>query len=256
MRVSPPVGSLPMVPPIPVPVVHQPTVTSCGPTCLYSVYRFHGDAISLETTIAETDSLEAGGTLGVMLGLHALRRGYRARIHSYNLRLLDPSWFRDGVPVVNLADKLRESLLAARQEKDRLAMGAYIEFVSNGGEVRMEDLTGRLLRRYLSRGIPLLTGLSATWLYGSPRERPDDLIPDDLTGEPTGHFVVLSGFNSGTETAWVCDPYKENPIQPGGAYEVGLDRLITAILLGVLTYDANLLAIELTDSADSNPPPP
>jgi hypothetical protein len=44
----------------------------------------------------------------------------------------------------------------------------------------------------------------------------------------------------------VADPYHDNPIPgPGGSnYRVGIIRLLGAIMLGVLSYDANLLVIE------------
>ena len=40
----------------------------------------------------------------------------------------------------------------------------------------------------------------------------------------------------------VADPYQPNPAKER-YYEVGINRLICSILLGVLTYDANLLVI-------------
>jgi len=39
-----------------------------------------------------------GGTLAVNLANHALRRGYRALIVTYNLTVFDPSWFRADRP--------------------------------------------------------------------------------------------------------------------------------------------------------------
>ena len=56
----------------------QPDDTTCGPTCLHAVYRYYGDAIPLRQVIAEVKSLSGGGTLAVLLGNHALSRGYRA----------------------------------------------------------------------------------------------------------------------------------------------------------------------------------
>ena len=72
----------------------QPTDSTCGPTCLHAVYRYWQDPISLDQTIADIGELSMGGTLAVQLACHALRRGYDATIHSYNLQLFDPSWFR------------------------------------------------------------------------------------------------------------------------------------------------------------------
>ena len=41
----------------------------------------------------------------------------------------------------------------------------------------------------------------------------------------------------------IADPYIKNPVAAKQFYQVNIDRVICAILLGVLTYDANLLVI-------------
>jgi hypothetical protein len=42
----------------------------------------------------------------------------------------------------------------------------------------------------------------------------------------------------------VADPYQDNPLDDGLHYAVGMDRLVGAILLGVITWDANLTIVE------------
>jgi hypothetical protein len=69
-------------------------------------------------------------------------------------------------------------------------------------------------------------------------------VDDDVRGEPQGHFVVLSGYRRPTGSVLVADPFLKNPMSSGSYYEVGLERVVGAILLGVLTHDANLLMIE------------
>jgi hypothetical protein len=96
----------------------------------------------------------------------------------------------------------------------------------------------------LRRGVPVLTGLSSTYLYRQAREHGGDDAADDVRGEPQGHFVVLCGYRPKTQSVMVADPFRQDPMAPGQPYEVGLERLIGAILLGVLTHDANLLTIE------------
>ena len=65
---------------------------------------------------------------------------------------------------------------------------------------------------------------------------------DDLRGEPMGHFVVLSGMQD--DTVFVADPYKENPLAGKSYYDVPINRLLNAILLGIVTYDANMLIVQ------------
>jgi hypothetical protein len=107
-------------------------------------------------------------------------------------------------------------------------------------------LTAGLLRKFLKRSLPVLTGLSATYLYNCAREYAvgKSLVYDDIRGESTGHFVVLAGYDRKKRTVLVADPLKPNPVAESQDYEVSIDRLICAIMLGVLTYDGDLLIIE------------
>ena len=72
----------------------QPDEITSGPTCLQALYQYYNDPISLEDVIKQVRSLRGGGTLAVMLGSHALKRGYKATIYTYNLNVFDPSWFQ------------------------------------------------------------------------------------------------------------------------------------------------------------------
>jgi hypothetical protein len=220
----------------------QPDVTTCGPTCLHAVYRFYGDPIPLRQVIAGVESLEGGGTLDVLLACHALRRGFQATLYTYNLEVFDPTWFR--LLSTDLPSKLRLQAKAKKKKKLAVATKAYLEYLELGGRLKFKDLTTGLLRTYLKQGKPILCGLSATYLYRCAREFGHDLEYDDVRGFPTGHFVVLSGYDMVQRTVLVADPLLQNPMDRGHYYEVGIDRLICSILLGVLTYDANLLIIE------------
>jgi len=230
------------------PIEAQPDGLSCGPTCLQSVYRFHGDEVPLATLLREVPQLDDGGTLAVHLACHALARGYRARIYTYNLQTFDPTWFAEPRP--SLAEKLRAQQAAKPGAKVGVATAAYLEFLARGGEVEMEDLTPTFLARLIEEGHPVLTGLSATWLYRTSREIGADPVDDDVRGVPQGHFVVLCGWDDATQQVRVADPFEPNPFSRELVYPVPVQRLIAAILLGILTYDANLLLIEPGGSAD------
>lgn len=234
-------------------IQQQPDDTTCGPTCLHAVYRFYGGNLSLQEVIDKAPVIpgEQGsrGTLAVMLGCDALRRGYRARLYTFNLNLFDPTWFppssdRPGDPAT-LHAKLRAQL-AAKQDADprvALATNSYLEFLDRGGEIWMRDLSSRLIGAFLRRGRPILTGLSATYLYRCAREWGPNDDYDDVRGEPAGHFVVLCGYDADSRRVQVADPMRDNPFKTS-LYEAPVARLVAAIMLGVLTYDANLLVIE------------
>lgn len=223
-------------------ILPQPDKTTCGPTCLHGVYSYFKDTISLEQVIGEVEQMDYGGVIAAQLGVHALDRGYKATLISYNLNVFDPTWF-NLLPRYVIA-KLKAQRKAKRDRKLAFASQRYIEFLEKGGRLRFTDLTPSLLRKYLRRELPIISGLSSTYLYQEARERREDGAEDDINGYPSGHFVVIFGYNAALRTVRIADPLKNNPVGDGHIYEVGLARLVCAILLGTVTYDANLLVIE------------
>jgi hypothetical protein len=227
---------------LPVRVLPQPTETTCGPTCLHGVYAFHDDSVALDTVIDETRSLLDGGTLSVFLARHALERGYDATIYSYNVQLFDPTWERFDTGCV--IDKLKQQAEQTNDSKLRTSSMAYIGFLEAGGQLRFDTLKEELLRTLLNRSGPILAGLSATFLYRTARENPRTNEFDDIGGEPSGHFVVIAGYRQRTRELLVCDPWQPNPLTEANRYWLDVDRVISSVLLGVVTYDANMLMIE------------
>jgi len=226
-------------------IAAQPDEVTCGPTCLHGIYRYFGDDIPLDEVIGGVDMLSSGGgTLDVFLANHALDRGYRATLFTYNLHMFDPTWSL--LPVTDVIGRLKAQAQAKSDPKLRLASEGYIRFLELGGKLRFEDLRPALIRRFLGRGVPIMTGLSATYLYQARREIPETCAPDDVRGEPAGHFVVLSGYDRSSRLVDVADPYEWNPLSGQRYYSVDINRLIGAVLLGSLTYDANLLVIEVS----------
>ncbi|MEQ9401098.1 MAG: C39 family peptidase [Longimicrobiales bacterium] len=223
-------------------ILSQPDDETCGPTCLHAVYRYHGRPKPLQTLISEVTPLTTGGTLAVYLGHHALRSGYDAFLYTFNLDVFDPTWF-DG-PDVDLEERLDARARARPGGRLATAAAAYREFVRLGGVVRFEELMPDIIRRHLQDGHPILTGLSATYLYGCARERAEGsrLVYDDVDGDPTGHFVVVHGYDPSSDSVLVADPLRENP-RGAQSYRVGVLRLLGAIMLGVLTYDGNMLVL-------------
>lgn len=224
-------------------VFEQPDDITCGPTSLEAVYNYFNYTINLQQLINEVHVLEDGGTLAVLLGIDALKRGFYARVYSYNLRIFDPTWQR--LNNSQLIEKLDQLLLQKKAPKIKTAAKAYRQFLKLGGNIQFDVLRPKLLAKYFRKKLPVLTGLSATFLYQSMREYTNNQnrsVYDDMVGEPMGHFVVLCGFTDKNHVR-VADPYKKNPISNDNYYTVEVDRLINAILLGIVTYDANLLIL-------------
>lgn len=221
----------------------QPDDSTCGPTCLHAVYQHYGDRLPLQDVIREIPVVPGGGTLGVYLANHALRRGYGATTYTYNLRVFDPTWFRDGKVVDDIDERLVRQLEYKDGAKFQQTTLAYLDFLRLGGDLRYADLDETLLSYHLERGEPILVGLSATYLYGCARELGEPSEFDDVRGRPMGHFVVLTAYDRETHKVRVADPLHTNPIGAGHYYDVSMPRLVGAIYLGVMTYDGNLLVL-------------
>jgi hypothetical protein len=223
----------------------QPDDVTCGPTCLRKVYNFFGVDVELGEVLGELDRNEDGGTLAVFLGISAIGRGFRARIYSYDLRIFDPTW--ESLPAGELAEKIHLRIPHLKTAKAIRAAQAYLRFLEIGGEIHFDDLTPSLLKRILDLNHPILAGLSATHLYRMSRERHDpvthDLVDDDVAGDAVGHFVVIVGYEHWGRRFSVRDPSAHVPLSADGRQVVGAHRLINAILLGDLTYDAVLLEL-------------
>ena len=224
-------------------ILPQPDDVTCGPTCLHAVYRFFGDDLPIDQILAEVRPHQSPGTLAVLLAQHALERGYKATLWVYALDIFDPTWFRSGVDV---RAKLRDQMVVKTNERLHFVSREYLRFLDMGGQLRYEEMNPELLRRLLEPGAPILTGLSATYLYGCSREVDDGTRAyyDDVRGTNAGHFVVLYGYHPETREVLVADPLRENPRFGDQHYSVGVHRLVGAIMLGVLTYDGNLLVLE------------
>ena len=226
---------------LPVEILPQPDETTCGPTCLHAVFRYWGDDEPLESTIRRGKRLEHGGTFAVFLACDALSKGYSATIYTYNITVFDPTWFAAGVDVAERL--LRQQEVKANDLRLVDATNGYLEFLRLGGVLRFVDLSAELIHGILRRRLPIITGLSSTYLYRAPREYGMQSVSDDVAGLPAGHFVVLAGYNAERASLLVVDPYQPTPYGPSLAYWIGAERVMGAIMLGIVTHDANLLVV-------------
>lgn len=226
----------------------QPDDVSCGPTCLHALYRYYGDTeISLAQVMKEIARLHHGGTLLEVLASHALKRGYQATIYTFHVQMYDPTWFAaDGMAHTpsQIAERLQLQVKAKKADaRLKLATKAAKEFIELGGVLKMEDLTTGLISRYLLDKKPILAGLSSTFLYRQPREYGPKNDEDDVLGIPQGHFVMVIGYDSSKREVVIADPLDPNPPFHTAKYRLPIDRFVNAVLLGILTHDANLLVI-------------
>lgn len=224
----------------------QPTDESCGPTCLHAIYDYYGLNSDLDTLIHHVERTTTGGTLAPFLGKHAIEQGFKTTIYTNNLTIFDPTWFIEA-SAKNIMAKLSTQIKCRTDPLIIQTSKAYLKYMQAGGAVLFRTLNVQLLKEYFNRKIPVLTGLSATYLYKCARERFTQQgvsIYDDICGTPCGHFVVLCGYDEHKKHIVIADPHRENPLAKDSYYKVNIYRLINAIMLGVLTNDGNLLIIE------------
>ncbi|HYC47513.1 MAG TPA: hypothetical protein VED01_18720 [Burkholderiales bacterium] len=225
---------------LPVQTLPQPDETTCGPTCLHAVYRYWGESEALQNVISRTFRMEQGGTFAVFLACDALRKGYKATIYTYNLLVFDPTWFKRGM---DIAERLRAQSAEKPDARLQQVTPGYLEFLALGGRLRFVDLSPRLIDRILRRRFPILTGLSSTYLYHAAREYGPTDEKDDIRGFPTGHFVLIAGYDALRRRVLIVDPYEPHPYGRTHEYWIGIDRAVGAVLLGIVTHDANLLVV-------------
>jgi Peptidase C39 family len=221
-------------------VDQQPDDDSCGITCLQAIYRYNDLNLGLDQLRSEVDHWQTGGTVSVNLARHALDRGFAATLYSYNVQIFDPTW-RD-LPSEAIAKKLKARHRRIRSKKQKKVIAFYLDFLRKGGILKFDDLDEDLFDRLFAARTPVLVGLSATYLYQAKRERPD-CVEDDEIGNPVGHFVIVAGWDRSSRTVLVHDPLRRNPISDSGTYTLPFTKFSNAVMLGILTYDENLLVV-------------
>ena len=194
----------------------QPDDETCGPTCLHAVYNYYGYYLSLEDVISSIERSASGGTLAPLLGKHALQHDFSTTIYINNLDVFDPTWFRLGESCNEELIAKLTSQLEYKTDKGIVQESiAYLQYLQLGGRVRFRALNSPLLKNYFKQNIPILTGLSATYLYNCSRETFTDdsrSVYDDISGTPCGHFVLLCGYDDHKKHVVVADPHRENPL--------------------------------------------
>ena len=182
-----------------------------------------------------------GGTVSIHLAVHALRRGYQATTWVSNVNYWDPTWFQKET---DLAAKIRARFAAKgwnESERHRTALGAVEEYLAHGGKYTWGDLSPERIANVLGQGLPILAGTNGVYLYQCMRETESG--PNDITGDPYGHFIVVCGYRSSDNSVSVADPLMDNPAHGTNYYRASVHRLIGAIFLGAASDDANCLVI-------------
>ncbi len=218
----------------------QPDDESCGITCLHSIYQYYGNQTTIDELRKAVVHWSTGGTVGVNLGRNALNHGFTAEIFTYNIKVFDPTWHQ--LPQKELITKLKLRQQKVRSNRQKKIISFYLDFIRLGGKVRFDDLNEKLIQDQFAKQRPIICGLSATYLYQEIRELPNGQ-ENDIMGHPVGHFVIVSDYDPSKHEVQIHDPLRRNPISKTGVYTLPFQKFSNAVMLGILTYDANLLVI-------------
>src|SRR3954468_21617588 len=104
-------------------VSKQPDDESCGITCLQAIYDYFDYPTSLGKLKHEIEHWQTGGTVAVNLARHALTHGFKAEIHSYNIKIFDPTW--SNLNAKDLSLKLKKRQRKIRSNKQKQVIGFY-----------------------------------------------------------------------------------------------------------------------------------
>ena len=70
----------------------------------------------------------------------------------------------------------------------------------------------------------------------------NQVVYDEWLGTPTGHFVVVSGYQKHEQLA-IADPYAPHTLSNTSYYTIPYSHWLYSHLLGCMTYDAEFVAI-------------
>ncbi len=65
---------------------------------------------------------------------------------------------------------------------------------------------------------------------------------------------MIAGYDRQKRSVLVVDPYDLHPYGPSHEYWINIDRVLGAILLGIVTHDANLLLVYPPQAAPRDGP--
>jgi len=199
-----------------VPYLKQRKIT-CGPSSLQQVFAYYGKKLTLDEILKNVKMFKNFGTWTAYLGLCAMELGYKVKLIYYNVKYVDPTWFK--LPRKKLIKKLKQSLKKAKRLKDKRALKSLIKYLEGRGKIEFRIPSKQLLINCLNRKIPPIVCLSCTSLRGNKRVN-HKTYRDSEYGQPEGHFIVVSGYENGKFI--IADPSAKY----GGILKVPEDKLI------------------------------
>jgi hypothetical protein len=197
-----------------VPYIRQEKKT-CGPSSLQQVLNYYGDPTSLSEILANVKMFPSG-TPPSYLALGAKKLGYKTKLISFDVDYVDPSW--KNASKKEIAEKLRKRLPTLKDKSAKMRTRGLLTALKGGVDLEIQIPSEKILIGYLKGGIPPIITLSYNVLHNYKRKFNDK--QDDVKGHPSGHYVVVSGYDD--KNLIITDPSR----RLGGTLKVPKEKLI------------------------------
>ncbi|MCD6590922.1 MAG: hypothetical protein J7K72_03030 [Candidatus Aenigmarchaeota archaeon] len=213
---------------------HRQPYMQCAPTCLAEVMEyFTRKKYDIKELIEETKTIYKGMDWIFLLGLSALKRGFKTKVITSSTEIFDPSWINlNNKKLLNKIER-RIKFLSSIKRKDKYITEWNLYplktaklFIENGGELVFSIITKELIKHFLKNRIPVIAPVNENIFFGIKRTTEDDEY-SDIRGFTHGHYIVISGFSRDefiiTDSDRVSDYLK-------GVLKRKMDHVICSIL--------------------------
>lgn len=231
---------------LPIKITLQPPM-QCGPACLKAVLSYYKVDVPISKLVEEARSRYKWHDWDFKLGLSALKRGLKVKIHTLSTTVFDPSWAKLSKKALmgKLAAELNyvksQKKLKKRRAKWSYTTLAYEEkellaalgFIRAGGTVDFSAYTTGLIEECIRKGTPIICSFNQQLLHKAARLLEGKA--DDVKGVPLGHIIVIVGFNN--DKFSVADP----GVWYSKSHYYWVDK--AELLDSVVRWDGNLIAV-------------
>lgn len=223
-------------------------IVECLPSSATQLLNFYGIHVTFEQVKKDVplyitpEGKPVGTSVGHM-GAYLLEKGFQVLFHTVDIEIFDPSW--RGLSPNEILTKLQERrkfIKHSRYDDEILDVifDGYILFLQRGGEIDFPVVDEKYLIEQLQNG-PFILQVSYNFLNNCAKYvyniEQKTYVQDAVTGHPTTHAVVVSGYKSGKFI--IVDP----DFEFGRVREIEPGRLIGAFYLAETDFDPIVITI-------------
>jgi len=222
--------------------------SSCGHSSLLQVLAYYGTNLELKEVVKEISNCEVDelklGASECELGMFAIKRGFKSTVVSLDVRRFDATWFELSSEELKKKLELRSEFLHKLSPEDiKEGQGTqyldnvtkyYSEYLEKEGKVKFLPISKELIKKYIDNKIPVIALVSSQLYFKKARKYNGEF--DDIKGKPTGHWIVVSGYDENNFI--ITDPADD--LEKDGNVKMEQNYLISSIN----TYGPVMLIIE------------